>query len=394
MHGDGKGLYLKISRTGARSWIQRVVVAGRRRDLGLGRFPDVGLAQAREAAAHNRSLIAAGADPLAEKRKAAIPTFRQASERTFDANKPRWRNGKHTATWWQSLERHAFPIIGDMPVDQIGREDVLRVLTPIWGVRMETARRVRQRIRAVLKWAMAHGYIDHNVAGEMIDGALPTMPKVKNHLRALPYPEGHRIAIGWLLGLDCAWRRKSRSMVTGGVRASGQGRLGCSRTFLSSETIREFTGRPPRGWMGPGLTETFETPDYLAEAGIEYVADYPMDDQPFDIRTKHGTLTSIPYTVELNDIPMMLIQHHKAAEFYDQCMEALERLDREGERNARVMAIAVHPYISGTPFRIKYFEKVLDAVSGAGNAVLWTGSDILDWYLAAAGGASAAAADD
>ena len=76
-----------------------------------------------------------------------------------------------------------------MPVHQIGREDVLRVLTPIWGVRMETARRVRQRIRAILKWSMAHGYIDQNVAGEAIDGALPPMPKVKNHLRALPYAE-------------------------------------------------------------------------------------------------------------------------------------------------------------------------------------------------------------
>ena len=189
MHGDGGGLYLKISRAGARSWIQRVTVAGRRRDLGLGRFPDVGLAQAREAAARNRSLIASGVDPLAEKRRAAIPTFRQAAERTFEANKPRWRNGKHTATWWQSLERHAFPILGDMPVDQIGREDVLQVLTPIWGVRMETARRVRQRIRAILKWSMAHGHIDHNVAGEAIDGALPPMLKVKNHLRALPYAE-------------------------------------------------------------------------------------------------------------------------------------------------------------------------------------------------------------
>ena len=137
----------------------------------------------------HRSLIAAGADPIAEKRKAAVPTFREAAEQTFRANKPRWRNGKHTATWWQSLERHAFPILGDTPVDQIGREDVLRVLTPIWGVRMETARRVRQRIRATLKWAMAHGYIDQNVAGEAIDGALPPMPKVKNHLRALPYNE-------------------------------------------------------------------------------------------------------------------------------------------------------------------------------------------------------------
>ena len=137
----------------------------------------------------HRSLIAAGTDPLAEKRRAAVPTFREAAERTFEANKPRWRNGKHTATWWQSLERHAFPILGDMPVDQIGREDVLRVLSPIWGVRMETARRVRQRIRSVLKWSMAHGHIDHNVAGETIDGALPPMPKVKNHLRALPYAE-------------------------------------------------------------------------------------------------------------------------------------------------------------------------------------------------------------
>ena len=182
-------LYFRISQVGTRSWIQRITVAGRRRDLGLGRFPDVGLAQAREVAAHNRTLIAAGTDPLAEKRKAAIPTFREAAEQTFKANKPRWRNGKHTATWWQSLERHAFPIIGDMPVDQIGREDVLRVLTPIWGVRMETARRVRQRIRSILKWAMAHGYVDHNVAGETIDGALPPMPKIKNHLRALPYAE-------------------------------------------------------------------------------------------------------------------------------------------------------------------------------------------------------------
>ena len=188
-HGDGDGLHLKISETGARSWILRVVIAGKRRDIGLGRYPDVGLAQARVAAAKHRSLIAAGADPIAEKRKAAIPTFREVAERTFEANKPRWRNGKHTISWWQSLEKHAFPIIGDMPVDQIDEEHVLRILTPIWGVRMETARRVRQRIRTVLKWAMAHKFVRHNVAGETIDGALPPMPKVKNHLRAMPYSQ-------------------------------------------------------------------------------------------------------------------------------------------------------------------------------------------------------------
>ena len=195
MHGDGAGLYLKISGTGARSWIQRITVAGRRRDLGLGRFPDVGLAQAREAAARNRALIAKGVDPLAEKRKAATPTFREAAHHVFEANRPRWRNGKHVATWWQSLERHAFPVIGDMAVDRIDRTDVLRVLTPIWGSKAETARRVRQRIRTVLKWAMAHGYIAHNVAGEAIDGALPPMPRGRKHLRALPYGE-----VGVLIG--------------------------------------------------------------------------------------------------------------------------------------------------------------------------------------------------
>ena len=141
------------------------------------------------AAARNQSLIAAGVAPLAETRKAAMPTFREAAERTYEANQPRWRNRKHTATWYQSLERHAFPILCDTPDDQIGQEDVLRVLSYIWSVRMETARRVWQRIRTVLKWAMAHKCARRNVAGEMIDGALPPIPKVKNHLRAMPYGE-------------------------------------------------------------------------------------------------------------------------------------------------------------------------------------------------------------
>ncbi len=193
MHGDGDGLYLNVTQAGSRSWVQRISIDGRRREIGLGAFPAIGLAQARNLAAANRTVIAEGRDPLAEKReakrKAAIPTFRQAAEQTFEANLPRWRNGKHTVSWWQTLERHAFPILGDMPVDGIGREDVLQVLTPIWGVRMETARRVRQRIRTVLRWCMAHGYVEHNVAGDAIDGALPPMPRLKAHLRALPYQE-------------------------------------------------------------------------------------------------------------------------------------------------------------------------------------------------------------
>ena len=144
LHGDGDGLYLNVTRTGSRSWVQRISIGGRRCEIGLGPFPIVSLARARGLAAANRTAVAEGRDPLAEKleakRKAAIPTFREAAEQTFEANKPRWRNGKHTVSWWQTLERHAFPILGDIPVDRISREDVLRVLSPIWGVRMETAR--------------------------------------------------------------------------------------------------------------------------------------------------------------------------------------------------------------------------------------------------------------
>lgn len=105
------------------------------------------------------------------------------------ANRPRWRNAHHTASWMQALERHAFAKLGAMPVHRIRQADVLRVLEPIWTTKPETARRVRQRVRTVLAWALAQGHIDSNPADKRIDPALPKMPKVKAHLRALDYRE-------------------------------------------------------------------------------------------------------------------------------------------------------------------------------------------------------------
>ena len=188
-HGDGDGLYLLVKPTGAKSWVQRIVVDGRRRDIGLGSYPSVSLSKAREVAAANRVTVAEGKDPLLQRRKKSIPTFREAAIKVHAANLPRWRNGKHTASWLQTLEKHAFPILGDMPVDRIESSHVLNVLEPIWGIHPETARRVRQRIRTVLKWCMPHGFVEANVAGEVIDGALPPMPKLKNHFRSLHYRE-------------------------------------------------------------------------------------------------------------------------------------------------------------------------------------------------------------
>ena len=188
-YGDGDGLYLNIAAGGSKSWVQRITIDARRRDMGLGAYPAVSLAQARRRAVENRAAVADGRDPLSERRRSSVPTFLEAAHAVHAANRPRWRNVSHASSWIQTLERHAFPLIGNIPVDRLGREDVLRVLTPIWTTLPETARRVRQRVRTTLRWCMAHGFVEHNAAGEAIDGALPPMPKVKNHLRALPYRE-------------------------------------------------------------------------------------------------------------------------------------------------------------------------------------------------------------
>jgi allantoinase len=148
----------------------------------------------------------------------------------------------------------------------------------------------------------------------------------------------------------------------------------------SVEVIRQFTGKVPAGWLGPGLTETADTLDLLAEAGFQYVADWVNDEQPYEINTAHGPLVSLPYTVELNDIPMMIVQHHEAEEFFRRAKDEFETLYAEGAKSARVMAIAVHPYISGVPHRIKYFEKTFAYLKKQKGVLFWTGEEILNWY--------------
>ncbi len=151
----------------------------------------------------------------------------------------------------------------------------------------------------------------------------------------------------------------------------------------SLDTIERFTGKRPRGWLGPGLTETYETVDLLAEAGVQYIGDWVFDDQPCTIATAHGPLVTLPYTVEQNDIPIMMVQHHRAEELLLRTRDAFDRLYQEGGESARVLAIAVHPYISGVPHRIKYFEAALEYMKGRTGVLFWTGEQILDWYRSA-----------
>jgi peptidoglycan/xylan/chitin deacetylase (PgdA/CDA1 family) len=160
---------------------------------------------------------------------------------------------------------------------------------------------------------------------------------------------------------------------------------------LTSEAIQKFTGQPPRGWLGPGLTETWETPDLLQEAGYDYVCDWVLDDQPVQLKTRSGkSITNIPYTQECNDVAMMLIQHHPAREYYDRAMDQFEQLYEDSRESARVMALVVHPYIMGAAHRLKWFRKVFERISARKDVLFWTGEQILDWHREQARGASAA----
>lgn len=154
----------------------------------------------------------------------------------------------------------------------------------------------------------------------------------------------------------------------------------------SLDTIERFTGTRPIGWLGPGLTQTEATPDLLAEAGIRYIGDWVYDDEPTEIETRHGKLVTLPYTVELNDIPTMMVQHHESPYWLQRCQDSFDRLYQEGEERPKIMAIAIHPYISGQPHRIRYLEAVYDYINRHDGVVHWNGLDMMKWWDAGAVG--------
>jgi peptidoglycan/xylan/chitin deacetylase (PgdA/CDA1 family) len=149
--------------------------------------------------------------------------------------------------------------------------------------------------------------------------------------------------------------------------------------------IEQAVGRRPRGWLGPGLAENFRTPELLAEAGVEYVGDWCADDQPFPLRMERGALLAMPYTVELNDLPFFLTHSHTGREFYEAIRDQFDVLYQEGATNARVMAIALHTFVTGQPHRAKYLDQALAYVAGHPDVWLATGSEIVDAYRAQTG---------
>lgn len=154
------------------------------------------------------------------------------------------------------------------------------------------------------------------------------------------------------------------------------------RTFVNEviDTIEQGTGARPRGWLSPALSETHNTPDILAEAGIEYTANWVNDELPSPVKVKQGSLISIPYSIEINDIPALLDLKQSGERFGKMICDTYDVLHEDGAKMPRVMAIALHPFLIGHPHRSTYFDKALQHIRDKGGAWFATGSQIVDWY--------------
>lgn len=197
MHRVADGLYLRVAPGGSKQFVQRIVIQGKRRDIGLGGWPATSLAKAKYKAACNRVKAIDGASPFARRcavcmgreSKASVPLFADIQHLTLEALAPTWRNRKTAKNWKESMDQYVLPSIGNKPIDQVGRADVLKILMSIWTAKPNLARKIRQRMSTVFKLAMAYGHIDFNPTGEAVEGALPKHQSGKTHHRALPYSQ-------------------------------------------------------------------------------------------------------------------------------------------------------------------------------------------------------------
>ena len=146
------------------------------------------------------------------------------------------------------------------------------------------------------------------------------------------------------------------------------------------DTLKSYTGVSPKGWLGPGLQETSETPEYLVEAGFQYVVDWALDEQPFSMKTRIWPLVAMPYTLELSDLPMMVAHQHDSQVWLNRVIAQFDRLHAEGADKPRVMSMSVHPYIIGVPHRIGYFERALEYIKSKDSVWIATPGEIHDWF--------------
>ena len=185
---DQHGLFLHVRPSGAKKWLQRYTFQGRRREIGLGSAKIVSVATARKNAHQNLVLVSAGIDPIEDKKQdSIIPKFEVAARKVYEDNRPTWRNAKHAAQFIATLETYAFPVIGSMSVKEINSSHILRILSPIWVTKAETAKRVRQRLSTVFKYCVAQQWRTDDPANIAIVEALPNPKRKVQHRKSISY---------------------------------------------------------------------------------------------------------------------------------------------------------------------------------------------------------------
>ena len=225
-------LFLLVSKGGSKSWLQRLTVNGVRRDMGLGGWPETSIEEAQRQALENRAQVKAQrrasllnvVPESTPKMVRQVPLFREAAMEALDAIAPTWKETIRDKTrkhWLFDFERRIFPVLGDMRMNAIEKSDVLKVLLPVWGSKPQMAKKTRQRIRQVFKFSVSCDYCERNLAGEVLDGALPRVKQVKKHHSALEYPKiGSALATVEATGASKAVKLAFRLLVLTAVRSN------------------------------------------------------------------------------------------------------------------------------------------------------------------------------
>lgn len=276
-YADGRGLILQVTAPGTGSWLLRIQHAGKRRDFGLGSVSKVGLAAARERASLIREQLAAGLDPVVERKKAqeAIPTFRQAALAFHGEQKASWKNGKHQAQWLATLDAYAYPELGDVTVEKISAPMVRDVLLPIWLEVPETARRVRQRVLAVLDWAVSKGFRATEISSRSISKGLPKQPRRDGHFAAMPYGDVPAF-LGKVLERESMGRLALAATIltaarSGEVRGATWGEVDLDKAIWTIPASRMKAGREHRIPLSPPALGIFAKAAELRIAGSDLV---------------------------------------------------------------------------------------------------------------------------
>ena len=249
---DGDGLMLVVSQSGSKSWIARLQMNGKRRDVGLGPYPDVSLVEARERVVETRKQIRQGVDPVELKRASrrlleSKRTFRDEAMAFLDERKGDWSNPKHQAQWLSTMERYVFPHVGSFPVKDVSGSDVRDLLVPIWQAKPETAKRVMQRIVSVLDFAHSRGHRDHEAPKRTVAAGLGKQKRTVKHFAAMPYEQVGKLMLD-LAANDTAGRLALQFVIltasrSGEVRGATWGEIDHAKSLWTLPAERMKAGR-------------------------------------------------------------------------------------------------------------------------------------------------------